>query len=263
VKTDALWFFDRQIRVFPIKERSKVPDCKSWDDYTCHRTRVEHFANYGVALGLLGVVDSDSPASEEWVQTHVDTLCPTPLRVRGARGWHRYFRLARSVEKFIRRDGLTIEFRNTGQYVVGPGSIHPSGAVYTADDWSGELRDVPIFPAEDFQFNDGSTGQRASATPGTVADADFEFPDEVCAGERHDMLFRQLRSFKALNVSQKDAYEFLLEYNQNNCKPPLPADQLSKAWFLRGWHNADRPIGRVIKPFTNVITNPIDQGLFS
>jgi hypothetical protein len=127
----AVWFHDNGIGVFPIKTRSKEPACKSWDDYACTRDDAAKFVNYGVRLAhWIGVIDTDSPESEAWVQAH----CPTtPFTVRGARGLHRYYRLqAEKTPKFIKRDGLTIEFRNQGQYVVGPGSVHPTGAVYVA-----------------------------------------------------------------------------------------------------------------------------------
>jgi hypothetical protein len=249
----SIWYRQQGVRVFPLRPRTKEPACK-WMNYVGTDALVAKFVNYGVPLGDVrrpdgtfdcwGVVDTDSPEAEAWVAAHIPE---TPFKVRTGKGVHRYFRLRRPIEKFIYREGLTIEFRNQGQYVVGPTSIHPSGAVYTADDWSWNWDDIPYFP-RDFSLNDGSCGRRAGMVPGSVRDEDFEFPDEVFSGERHDMLFRQLRSYKALGVDPKDAYEFVLLANQEYCKPPLPPSALDRKWFDRGWNNKDRQITLTAPP---------------
>lgn len=258
---NATWFHEQGVGVFPLKDRSKEPACK-WLAYVATPQRVATFTNYGVRLGtvhrgaefdVLGVIDTDNADSERWVEQH---LPDTPFKVRTARGMHRYYRVHSTTEKFLRRDGLTIEFRQEGQYVVGPGSVHPSGDVYRADRWSERWEDISVFPTV-FVFNDGSTGRTASVPGGPVTD-DFEFPDEVFAGERHDMLFRQLRSFKALDVAPQDAYDFLLLANDLHCKPPLPRTTLDPRWFKRAWNNVDRPIGRILKPLINAITSDKD-----
>ena len=141
---------DQGIGVFPIVTPGKTPACSSWDDYVCTRNQAARFGNYGVRLGVLAVADSDSSASKAWVAAN---LPPTPFMVNAARGRHRYYRLEAATPKFIHRDGHAIEFRNQGQYVVGPGSVHKLGMTYTASDWSWDWNDIPIFPA-DFVWDD-------------------------------------------------------------------------------------------------------------
>ncbi len=246
----AAWFHDHNIGVFPVVTPGKTPACASWDDYECTRGQAERFRNYGVRLGVLSVVDSDSAATETWADRHVPE---TPFMVRTCRGWHRYFRLANPLPKFIYGDGHTIEFRNHGLYVVGPGSIHAGdqkkgiapGHVYAASDWSWRWDDIPFFSA-DFVFDDGSCGtQAASRGRGTQAASGssgerFQFPEVVKEAGRHDTLFRQIRSWKH-TFDQADAREYIHLMNLAHCRPPLEEDEDFNKWFLRAWKMQDRP----------------------
>ena len=259
----AVWFFDLGIRVFPLIGKrpdsmrhypERYPRCFSWDDYSCTRSHVERFENYAVPLEHLIVVDTDSIDVEAWVTSFLPS---TPFRVCTARGKHRYFRRTGPLPSFIKRDGFTIESRNRGEYVVGPGSVHVTGIVYTAEPWSWRLHDVPIFPS-DFLFDDGSCG--SSSTSG-VSGERFEFPTAVYAGERHRMLFRQLRSWRHI-FTKEEAYEMLKDLNAVCCKPPLSVDarssrrndpRLSESfdhWFERSWKQKDRP-------FPDVLPTPV------
>jgi len=235
----AAWFVDQQIGVFPIREGGKEPAVK-WVEYTCSRDTAAGFGNYGVKLGRgIGVVDTDSDESEEFIARQIDLhhIPATPFMVKTARGLHRYFRLSRPTPKFIRREGMAIEFRNEGQYVVGPGSLHPSGCVYMAAAWSWNVMDIPMFPAE-FLFDDGSCGGRSENAPQGEL---YSFPPEVTSGERHHELFKLLRSLKALQNDIESAWWCVQLANENFCKPPLPTSGLRR-WFERGWNNPDRPL---------------------
>jgi len=234
----AQWFHDERVRIFPIKARSKEPLCRSWDDYTCTREEAGRFINYGVcgSSTVIGIVDSDTPQSEAWVAEH----CPdTPFKVRTVRGVHRYYRLMYPTPKFIHRSGLTIEFRNQGQYVVGPGSTHPSGAIYQPDDWSWNFLDIPIFPTKDFCFDDRVAAPRE---PG----AGFDMPDKVYAGERHDVLFKLLRQYKAWGNTFEATRDMVLLANTQCCEPPVTVDRSFERWMRRAWANPDRLLpGRI------------------
>jgi Bifunctional DNA primase/polymerase, N-terminal/Primase C terminal 1 (PriCT-1) len=248
--TAALWFFDHGVGVFPVI--GKEPACSSWDDYVCSRAHAARLFNYGVPLGRLGVADTDNADVETWAALH---LPPTSFKVRTARGWHRYYRIGGPLPKFIHRDGHTIEFRNVGQYVIGPGSVHPGdrkasilpGIIYTADAWSWRWEDLPFFPT-DFLFDD----RPSTTSTGAVYVDGFEFPDVVSAGERHDQLFRLLRSFKGLGMDQRTTREAVSLANQRRCQPPLDEDDTFERWFNRGWKNPDRPIAERLDPLQGV-----------
>ena len=247
--------FDLSIRVFPLIGKhpdstrhypERYPRCFSWDDYTCTRSHVERFGNYAVSLDHLIVVDTDNADAEAWIATYLPL---TPFRVHTARGLHRYFRRTGPLPSFIKRDGFTIESRNRGEYVVGPGSTHPGdpkrgiprGIIYTAEPWSWDLHDVPIFAA-DFVFDDGSC---ASSATSSVSGERFEFPTVVREGERHRMLFRQLRSWRHI-FTKDEAREMISTMNVAHCDPPLIEDADFDYWFERSWKQKDRPFPDVV-----------------
>lgn len=223
-RNGALWFYDNGIRVFPVKDRDKTPACKSWDDYVpADRSVVKRFTNYGVPLSVLGVADSDSVEAEHWAQAH---LPRTPFMVATARGVHRYYRIISDHPHFFHRDGLTIEFRHgRGQYVIGPGSIHATGARYTPTDWSWDIGDLPVFPP-DFLFDD-----RPGHARGSLSGEPLKMSEQVFAGERHDVLFRLLRSLQARGVPDDAAIAACQAENLAKCQPPIDSHELDQ--YLR------------------------------
>jgi hypothetical protein len=235
-----VWFFDHGIGVFPLV--GKHPACKSWDDYIATREEAARFRNYGVRLRnrdvQLGVLDSDTREAEVWVlQQIVHRAIPdTPLVVETARGFHRYYRLTGLQALFIHRDGLTIEFKNGGQYVVGPGSIHPGdskagippGKKYCALNWSWRLEDIPFFPS-DFVFDD---------RPPRTGDG-YAVPEALCQSERHDGLYRIMRSLAARGVPLDGALAACRVENRTRCQPPLPDDRDLDSYLRRAYHQSD------------------------
>lgn len=218
------WFLSNGIRVFPIKPKDKVPACKSWDDYTATPAETQKWVNYGVALGHpggLAVTDTDTPEAEAWAKR---TLPYTPFSVRTGKGVHRYYLIAQHAPNFIHRDGHTIEFRNHGQYVVGPGSLHKTGHVYTADPWNREFEKLPLFPVDTFVWDD----RDGKNTPGIGTGEGYTPPREVAAGERHDQMYRILRSFQSRGLPNDACIEICVLMNRLICKPPLDEREVRK-----------------------------------
>jgi hypothetical protein len=246
----ALWFWDHDIHVFPVHGKDPaIPRGTSWKDYRCSREQAARLTNYAVPLSAaLGVLDTDTREAELWVlqQTMVHRTIPdTPFLVETARGFHRYFQLHRPLPKFLHRDGHTLEFRNEGQYVVGPNSLHPSGKKYQALYWSWRWVDIPFFPS-DFVFDDRPPGARGSQSGGP-----FVFPPVVYAGERHDMLFRQIRSCRHI-VDHDEARELIHAMNVHYCQPPLVEDDAFERWFTRAWNKPDRPFPPPLQGLTDL-----------
>lgn len=217
------WFLDRGIKVFPIKHRDKVPACASWDDHEATIEEIKSWTNYGVNLGsgFLGVLDTDEPEIERWAAAHAP---PTPFTVKTARGLHRYYRLTGAAPHFIHRAGHTIEFRNQGQYVVGPGSVHSTGHVYTASSWSWRITDLPFFPVNDFCWEDRPEGERGSADGQPLV-----LPPVIKAGERHDLLFKMMRSLQARGVEDVEQLLTILRAeNRAKCVPPIDDRELTR-----------------------------------
>jgi putative DNA primase/helicase len=138
--------------LIPLKPRDKRPALRSWQEY---QTRPATYAeleawflsdtpmNVGIVTGKVSallVVDADSPEAEAWATAHMP---PCNQRVRTAKGVHLYFAYSgsTSIKNKVRCTfggrQLEIDVRADGGYVVGPGSVHPSGHVYTreGDGW--------------------------------------------------------------------------------------------------------------------------------
>ena len=242
-----LWFYDQKCYIFPTYDKvPAVPKGTSQFDYRCIREQAAGFKEYGVPLGPYAVADSDSPESESWVAAN---LPATPFKVRTARGVHRYYRLIWDAPHFFHRNGLTIEFRHAGQYVVGPGSVRPNGATYAADAWSWNAADVPFFP-RDFTFDDGSCGRFSTA--GT--EGGYQFPEEVHGGRRHWELHSLLRSCKGIGLDKEQTYEIVTMANENRCHPPLTVNANFEKWFTRQWNKPDRPFVR-----TEIANVPLEK----
>ncbi len=122
------------LRVFPVEFRGKKPALK-WSDFTERAATPEQLQqwdasqlNVGVICGEASrcvVLDVDSPEA----QAVIDELGlpPTPW-VKTGRGAHYYFkRPAGGIRNTAMIDGLKLDFRGDGGYVVGHGSIHESG----------------------------------------------------------------------------------------------------------------------------------------
>lgn len=208
------WFAENGIGIFPIKQGTKEPAVRHWQtDGAWHVSDVRPWPAYGVILGHIAVLDTDSEETETWAWDHAPE---TPFQVFTPRGVHRYYRIMRPVPKFVHSHGLTMEFRNFGQYVLGPDSLHPSGERYKPANWSWKLSDIPILP-DNFQFDD-----RTGSTAGMgMHYGDWSPPEQVEAGERHDQMFRLARSLASHGVPEVEIERIVLEEDQRRCHPPI------------------------------------------
>lgn len=141
-----LW--NRGWSLIPLRPRDKRPALPSWAVYQHRPATYTELAEWfggeagynvgiitGAASGIF-VVDCDSPAALTWAADH---LPPCDLRVRTAKGLHLYFPysgdrvIGNKSRVTVAGQVLEIDIRGTGGYVVGPGSVHPSGHVYTRE----------------------------------------------------------------------------------------------------------------------------------
>jgi hypothetical protein len=237
----AEWFWLHGFHVFPtVNKVPAVPAGTSQFDYRCSREQAAGFREYGVPLGLFAVADSDNASAEAWNATHLPS---TPFTVTtggyhdGApgHGRHRYYRLVGEAPHFIHRNGHTIEFRHRGQYVVGPGSVRPDGVVYTADDWSWDIHDVPFFPVADFLWDD-----RPPEARGSVDGQPLTLPPIVSDGERHETLHKIMRSLVARCVPLEGALAACHIENRSRCKPPLKDLNSLDRFLRRAYQQKDR-----------------------
>lgn len=154
-------FLNNGIGIIPITFRDKRPDftllkdgnSSSWEKYKTSLPNTElldvwfthGFHNYGVITGWSNLVVLDFDNYTEWIRWRMwasskETAAHVAnhaYQVKTARGVHVYIRINNQERA---RKIQNIDIKSMGGYVLGAGSVHPSGAVYTA------LRETLYFP---------------------------------------------------------------------------------------------------------------------
>lgn len=218
-------FHNLGLCVIPLKPRSKEADC-AWKQFQTQRPTDEQIAlwdqrhapgNFGIVLGEVSgliVIESDTPQAEAWCVANLDY---TPMATKSARGLHRYFRPPAEVDPAdipatLTAGGLNIEIKRGGQYVVAPGSIHPSGHVYTeVEPWPENLDGVPeLRLALIWDSLSGKATSRAESIPTTVSE-----------GGRNTTLFREGSRLRRLGLDEAEIAKTLAVLNESRCTPPL------------------------------------------
>jgi len=135
----------RGFAVFPVEPNGKRPaPGVRWTEWATTDTQTltaafrDNNLNVGVACGRSGlvVIDEDRPDLLVKYARSIGQTVPHTLTVRTAHGRHYYFRAPAGVALSNSRGRLPkgIDVRGAGGYVVGPGSTHSSGTVYTIED---------------------------------------------------------------------------------------------------------------------------------
>lgn len=213
------------LNLIPLKPHDKVPDGE-WKSFQRQRATEEDLQtwfgngasrNAGIPTGAVSgvaVVDSDTPEAEQWCASN---LPATPMMTRTAKGFHRYYRLpdalrddASCLPGFITADnGLKIELKSDGQYVVAPGSVHPSGHVYAmVEEWPLSLEDIPTLP---LHVLGGLPTGAPKADP---------LPESIPDGRRNTTLFTEGCRLRRLAWNEPEIAAALLTINQTRCQPP-------------------------------------------
>jgi hypothetical protein len=124
--------------VFPLQPRGKKPLCE-WKKFQVERASLEQVrewakreCNIGIVTGRISkivVLDLDS---EEAIAEAKRLGLPPTSTVRTGKGLHLYFRHPGSFD-VPNATGIFpgADIRGDGGYVVGPGSVHENGKVYT------------------------------------------------------------------------------------------------------------------------------------
>ena len=156
--------------VLPLRPRDKRPAIPTWTEYQRHSpdpAEVERWAakecNVGVVTGAVSgllVLDLDNAAAVAEAEARG---IPATVKVATAKGLHCYFRHPGGRVK--NRAGLFTgaDIRSDGGFVVAPGSIHPTGAVYS---WIASPDHVAIADAPEWLLGALSTrAQHAQQAP--------------------------------------------------------------------------------------------------
>lgn len=142
-------------KIFRVDPATKRPMVKAWDRLAAEREQGDWPA-YGIPTGAInGIVvldvDSRSGGVHSWERLRMTYRLPSTYTVRtggeGGEGRHYYYKLpiADLRGRKLKSYGFEgIDMQANGQYVIGPGSLHPSGNKYVI------VSDEPIaeLPAE-------------------------------------------------------------------------------------------------------------------
>lgn len=129
--------------VFPIGGETRKRPLVKWREHVATpegiaRWSVRRVTGYGIDCGRSGLVvldEDQAGALAALCDTHGEAL-PETFTVATGKGRHLYFRVPEDLavrnSASVLADGLDV--RAAGGYVVGPGSLHASGATYTTED---------------------------------------------------------------------------------------------------------------------------------
>lgn len=231
LRAAALALADHDFRVFPLRSGGKEPLRRGWQQSATSESaevdsiwRAHPTANIGVLCSAgFFVVDTDTPAADATLRDRGMPLTPTVVT---ARGRHYYL----SGTHRTRSGVLTgLDVRGRGGYVVGPGSIHPSGHVYGWEVPPGEadLAMPPDWLAEVLAIS------RAKRPAHTRFGA---YPDRIGEGARNATLTSRAGSMKRAGWGNAAISAALFPENEARCDPPLPRDEvLGIAKSARSW----------------------------
>lgn len=219
--------------VIPIKARDKKPAIQSWKEFQTRRpTEAELRAwfadpnlNLAIVTGAISqrvVIDADNPEAVSWM---VANHC-SPMRTVTSQGrkhfWFAY--PGHEVRNGAKLAGMALDIRGDGGYVVAPGSIHSSGAIYTEEgDWT-DLEHLPVFQAswlgekvQPLVHPEDALTQRVRAYLDRI-------PGEA-EGSRDNQGFKvACKLVREFALLEDTALDFLASWNQKNNPPLAEAD---------------------------------------
>jgi hypothetical protein len=174
----------------------------------------------GEVSGVVGI-DADSPEASQWAVRH---LPYTPWQTQTARGFHLYYRhpgvrVANRACLETRDGRLKLDARGDGGFLIAPGSIHASGAVYReAGDWHEPRDQVPVFwpgwLVRPQRRTQPATTSRPTGEPIARARAYLAaIPrPEIGYGSDNAMLYAACRLVRGFTLNPADAEALLWEW---------------------------------------------------
>jgi putative DNA primase/helicase len=228
-KEIAMPLVARGIPVIPIPPRQKGAALKGWQNLaTTELEQIEKWNeenpqyNAGVVAKLNGfwMLDCDVPDLPQTIEKETAKIFPQTFSVRSNKGLHFYFKhtaASQSLKKNIQlkdeQGNVLCDVKVHNGYVVGPGSIHPSGTRYEV------VNDAEISDAPDWLV----TWIREQHKHGSEADEQEHGASEgkIKEGGRDNFLFKQACKLHAAELSKSAALTALLSINSDTCDPPM------------------------------------------
>lgn len=211
--SQAKEYVRRGLSVIPLHPRSKKPAIPSWRVFQKRLPTEEELErwfkngsqnNIAILTGKisgLAVLDADSAEAVEWCEKNL----PKTPAVKTARGQHNYFRFNHGLKNSVNVNGLKLDVRGEGGYVVAPPSIHESGGDYQ---WE-EGRGLDEIPLDEFPSQLLATGKHDRASVSNEVKTGTNYGQAALAselvrlsaaveGERNDTLNRSAFSLGSL-----------------------------------------------------------------
>lgn len=227
-KEIAMPLVARGIPVIPIPPRQKGAGLKGWQNLAT--TELEQIEkgneenpqyNAGAVAKLNGfwMLDCDVPDLPQTIEKEIAQVFPKTFSVRSNKGLHFYFKhtgASQSLKKNIQlkdeQGNVLCDVKVHNGYVVGPGSIHPTGTRYEV------VNDTEIIDAPDWlvtwikeQHQHAEADEQHGSSEGKIQE-----------GGRDNFLFKQACRLRDMGLPRPDALTALLSINQTKCEPPLP-----------------------------------------
>jgi putative DNA primase/helicase len=169
------------VAVIPVPPKEKGCKLGNWPDLaSTDLNQIEEWAqaepdgNYGAVCSPDTVValDADNPGLSSYVERATGKDFPATLTVKSSKGYHYYFlQTDRTRAMGNRKVAAMFDLQSDRKYVVGPGSIHPSGSEYTI------INNEDIVPMPDWladYLGKWSAPPKPKAASGPEVDEDFE-----------------------------------------------------------------------------------------
>lgn len=174
----ALDYLKAGYSVIPITAGSKIPPTgfgwKKYQEQQATENEVMSWPNGNLAvitgkISGITVVDFDSQEALDYFLSKFQGRTPC---VDTPRGMHAWFKYEEGVRNSVKINGLDIDVRGDGGYVLVPPSINAQGKGYK---WLQSPFDVPLAPVPDFLkesivFNNNSFSSFTRAHEGSITD---------------------------------------------------------------------------------------------
>lgn len=245
--------------VFPLGQRSKLPDIDGWQRratrdqqqierwWTCPVTGIPQERNVGIMTGRYGedqalvVVDVDNKGGKHGDDTVLQLelegydLPSTRTTATPTGGWHLFYVVDEPVRQGVNVLGPAIDIRSHGGFVVAPGSVVEAGEYTTAAD---------VEPVAAPQWLVDKCGREVEkiATPADAPQVELDLDHNVrraieylegSAPEAQEgaggnaATFAVAARVKDLGISQQRCVDLMLDnWNDSKAFPPWPADEL-------------------------------------
>jgi len=171
-------------------------------------------ANYGVACGASGLsivdVDYGVKSLEELTQWMFKNNLPETFTVQSGRdgadlGFHLYYLNSRDSRSFT-LDGVTGEIKSNGGYVVGSGSRHSSGRLYTI------VKDIPLAAFPEAAFPEKQYESQGTLEPGLPVGS------PVPANQRNPRLTKLAGTLRNQHLDEDTIFAALRNFAINQCE---------------------------------------------